>query len=160
MNQMRIPRIMRATLWIAIPAFVLSLAGSLLVDGERFLFLARAANILTILSFFLMFVWPFSMVFDSILNGYLRRFGTPAKATVIARHNTGISMGRVSHLWRVKLHVQPAEGEAFEAITEDQGSGGEVGEQVPVRYDPFTRSVAIERPWDRGYQRKDKDENF
>ena len=160
MNQMRIPRIMRATLWIAIPAFVLSLAGFLFLDGERFPLLARAAGILTILSFFLMFAWPFSMVFDSILNGLLRHFGKPAKATVIARHNTGISMGKVSHLWRVKLHVQPAEGEAFEAITEDQGSGGEVGEQVPVRYDPLTKSVAIERPWDREYKRKDKDENF
>jgi hypothetical protein len=151
---------MRATLWIALPAFVLSLAGFLFLDGGSYPLLARAAGILSVVSFFLMFSWPFSMVFDEILNGLLRRFGTPAKATVIARHNTGISMGKVSHLWRVKLRVQPAEGEAFEAITEDQGSGGEVGEQVPVRYDPFTKSVAIERPWDIAYRRKDKDENF
>ena len=35
----------------------------------------------------------------------------------------------------------------------DQGSGGEVGQTVPVRYDPLTRSVAIERPWDRKNKR-------
>ncbi len=104
--------------------------------------------------------YNFSFLFDWVLNGLLRRFGKPASATVIARHNTGISTGRVSHIWRVKLRVQPADGETFEAITEDQGSGGEVGEQVPVRYDPLTKSVAIERPWDREYKREDKDENF
>ncbi len=164
MNKMRIPRILRAITWISIPVLVISLAGVLLLQKTNLAslpdWLMTTLEILVGVSFILMLTaYNFSFLFDWILNGWLRRYGKSATATIIARHNTGISMGRVSHLWRLKLRVQPADGEAFEAITEDQGSGGEVGEKVPVRYDPLTKSVAIERPWDR-YERKDKDENF
>lgn len=171
MNKMRIPRILRAITWISIPVLVISLVGALflqntdqanLPDWLKALYpsLMLALDLLVGISFVLMLTaYNFSLLFDWVWNALLRRFGKPATATVIARHNTGISTGRVSHIWRVKLRVQPDEGEAFEAITEDQGSGGEVGEQVSVRYDPLTQSVAIERPWDE-QQSKAEDENF
>ncbi len=171
MNKMRIPRILRAITWISIPVLVISLVGALflqntdqanLPDWLKALYpsLMLALDLLVGISFVLMLTaYNFSLLFDWVWNALLRRFGKPATATVIARHNTGISTGRVSHIWRVKLRVQPVKGEAFEAITEDQGSGGEVGEQVSVRYDPLTQSVAIERPWDE-QQSKAEDENF
>lgn len=160
MNQMRIPKLMRASIWITLPVFVLSLAAALMSGSVKYPQIKQGAEILIGVSLFLMLAWPLSTTFDLTLNALVRRFGKPGKATVIARHNTGISMGKMSHLWRVKLHVQPAEGEAFEAITEDQGSGGEVGEKVTVRYDPLTKSVAIMRPWDFPAKRADQDVNF
>jgi hypothetical protein len=167
MNKMRIPKILRALTWISIPIFVISLAGLLLLPSPNEANFPDwlkapypALEILVGLSFVLMLTaYSFSLVFDWALNGLLRRFGKPATAAIIARHNTGISTGRVSHIWRIKLRVQPVDGEAFEAITEDQGSGGEVGEQVSVSYDPLTKSVAIGRPWDE-HQHKSKDEKF
>ncbi len=171
MNKMRIPRVLRAITWISIPVFVISLAAGLwLYDkhpadlpnwlGSQYAWLMPALNLIFPLSFVLMLTgYTFSLVFDWVLNGLLRRFGKPATATVVARHNTGISTGRLSHIWRLKLHVRPSEGTAFEAITEDMGSGGEAGSQVPVRYDPLTKSVAIERPWAK-QQYRSKDESF
>jgi len=170
---MRIPKVLRAITWISVPVFVISLVAGLWLYGKhpadlpnwlrpQYSLLMSVLNVLFPVSFVLMLTaHSFSLLFDWVLNGLLRRFGKPATATVIARHNTGIGVGtgRLSHIWRVKLSVQPADDAAFEAITEDQGSSGEAGEQVPVRYDPLTKSVAIERPWAK-QQYKSKDENL
>ena len=171
MNRMLIPRILRASTWISIPVFVLCLvAGWFLYDKNPaelpgwlapiYPSLMSLLTALIFVSFTLMVAgYAFSLTFDAILNGLLRRFGQPATARVIDRYNTGISTGRVSHIWRVKLRVRTDSGEEFEAVTEDQGGGGDVGGDVPVRYDPLTKSVAIMRPWDTP-QPKQKHGNF
>ena len=159
MNQMRIPRLLRAMTWLSIPVLIISLAGwwwlshtprAALPDGFNALYpaLVTMAEFLCGLAFVLMLTaYSLSLLFDAILNGLLRRYGQPATATILARHNTGIRTGTWSHLWRLTLRVEPADGAAFEAITEDTGGGGRVGDQVPVRYDRRTKTVALERPW-------------
>lgn len=161
MNRMVIPRILRAITWISIPVFVISLAAGLWLNGlavedlpgwlaPNYPLVMSVLEVSLPLSFVLMLTaYNFSLLFDWVLNGLLRRFGKPAMATIVSRQNTGISTGRFSHIWRVTLEVHPADGEAFEAITEDMGGGGTPGEVVPVRYDPFTRSAAIQRPWSK-----------
>lgn len=159
MNKMSIPRILRGMTWVSIPVFVISLAGWLLLNKADQATLPgwlKVSSILSMLeilvgvSFVLMLAaYNFSFVFDWAVNGLLRRFGTSATGTIIAKHDTGIQVGKWSHMWRVTLRVQPADGEAFEAVTEDVGSGGAVGTQVPVRYDPLTKAVAIVRSWEK-----------
>lgn len=160
MNKMNIPKIFRAITWISIPVFVISVAGWLLLNNANQAdlpgwLMELSTTILSTLeisagvSFVLMLTaYNFSFFFGWAVNGLLRRFGTSATATITARHNTGIRVGKLAHIWRVTLRVQPADGAAFEATTEDVGSGGMVGAQVPVRYDPFTKAVAIVRPWE------------
>jgi hypothetical protein len=171
MNKMWIPRILRAVTWISIPFFVISMVGAFLfprIDQVNFPdwlkvfypWVQFALESMAAVSFVLMITaYGFSFLFTSILNGLLRRYGQPATATIMARYNTGIRLGKVSRLWRIKLRVQPVGSEAFEAITENQGSAGNEGEQVPVKYDPFTKSTVILRPWDN-QQQKPRDEKF
>jgi hypothetical protein len=161
MNKMNIPRILRAITWISIPVFVVSVAGWLLLNNadqadlpgwlmELSATLLSALDIVAGVSFVLMLTaYNFSFFFDWAVNGLLRRFGASATGTIIARHNTGIRVGKLSHMWRVTLRVQPVDGAPFEAITEDVGSGGAVGAQVSVRYNPLTKAVAIVRPWEK-----------
>lgn len=110
MTQMRIPRILRAVTWISIPVLVISLVAGLSLYGKppadlpdrlrpEYSLLMIVLDILVLVSFVLMLTaYNFSLLFDWVLNGLLRHFGKPATATVIARHNTGISTGRVSHI--------------------------------------------------------------
>lgn len=171
MNKMRIPRILRALTWISIPVFVISLAVTLWLYNkqpadlpiwleQQYSLLNSVLTILFMVSFVLMLTaHTSSLAFDWILNGLLCRFGKPATATILAKHNTGISTSRLSHIWRIKLQVQPADSEAFEAITEQYGGSGKPGERVQVRYDPLTKSVAIYNPM-TGYQARRDHENF
>jgi len=161
MNKMIIPKFLRALTWVSIPVFVLALAGwaslynanpETLPDWLRAssLALLSGMEILAGVSFILMLTaYNFSLLFDWALSGLLRRFGKPATATIIARHNTGILVGRWAHIWRIELRVHPVGKEEFHAITEDMGSGGSEGTKVSVRYDPLTKAVAILRPWEK-----------
>ncbi len=161
MNKMIIPKILRALTWVSIPIFILSIAGWLLLNNtdqgnlpgwalEASHAFLSALETLAGVSFILMLTaYNFSLLFDWALSGLLRRFGKPATATIIARHNTGILVGRWAHIWRIELRVQPVGEEEFHAITEDMGSGGSEGTKVSVRYDPLTKAVAIMRPWEK-----------
>jgi hypothetical protein len=171
MNKMRIPRILRAITWISIPVFVVSLGLGLWLSSKKpadlpgwlspqLALLTSIFGTLALVSFVLLLTaYNFSFLFDWILNGLLRRYGKPASATILARHNTGISTGRVSHVWRLKLQVHAPDGTEFEAITEDVGGGGDVGNEINVRYDPLTRATATDFSWDKP-RRRDRDVSF
>lgn len=93
-----------------------------------------------------------------IENASLRGLGTSGTATIMDFHTVTEGQSK----WgpnvvgvRFKLKVHTPEGETFEAIAED--SAGEyydtsaqgllrVGQEVPVKYDPLTKEVALAIP--------------
>jgi hypothetical protein len=94
-------------------------------------------------------------------NAFLRWFGQPARATVLATRYTG-ERDNGHSVERIKLNVQPPEGATFIAVAEDVMAtlpiaAASPGATVAVKYDPFTKEVAIER---RPKAAKTKQENF
>ncbi len=91
----------------------------------------------------------------SVENMGLRRLGTSGTATIIDFHTVteghskwGPSVVAV----RLKLKVHTPEGETFEAIAKSSADeyyaanaegSLEIGREVPVRYDPLTKEVAL-----------------
>ena len=164
---MKLPQFFRKLMYISIwifvgvnvtPFVVASIAGifHIKVSEEVGSALLTGLVVLWVISFIAMMG---SMVAAPLVrfveNTGLRRFGTSGIATIIDFHT--VTEGRSK--WgptvvgvRLKLKVHTPEGDTFEAIAED--SAGEyyaanaeglleIGREVPVKYDPLTKEVAL-----------------
>ncbi len=92
-------------------------------------------------------------------NATLRGLGASGTATILDFHTVTEGQGRYGPAVtavRFKLRVRTPEGETFDAIAEDSageyyaaseaGSRLKVGQEVPVKYDPHTKEVALVMP--------------
>ena len=122
--------------------------------------LATVSGILAGLSYFT-FMGAATLV-RIIENAVLRRFGQPATATVLDFHGikTGTWHGHTTYGgMRAKLEVHPPDGGSFVAVAEDTFDVGlqlQMGESLPVKYDPLTKEVALMMP----KQPKTKEKDF
>ncbi len=105
---------------------------------------------MTIISFALMLGGLIgSVVVRSRENAEVRKFGRSAMAKVLAVHETG-EWDNNRPVLRIKLEVYPPGSASFETVAEDvvpqfQLGMLEPGAKVPVRYDPRTKQVALEK---------------
>lgn len=122
-------------------------------------FPAQVTLILAALGFILMMGGLVgSVVVRFMENAEVRKVGQSATAKVLAVHETG-EWDNNSPVLRIKLEVHPPDGASFETVAEDvvpsfQMGMLEPGSKVPVKYDPRTKHVALEKA------KRTKEEDF
>lgn len=146
---MKLPRFFRKFTPIAGVAAMLAMAARVLFDGDDLSLTARLSEFVfmaSLAAFAISFMGM--LVFRSIVNALLHRFGESGTAIVRAVEGTNERVNRVG-VYRVKLEVHPSGGEPFVAVAEDairMVNMVDPGDTVSVKYDPRTREVALVMP--------------
>ncbi len=147
--RMKFPKLFRKLTPILAVAVGVFMAAAAFLNSPEKTFLGTVAQTLFIVSLGLLAICIVGLlVFRSIENALLRQFGKPATATVLAVAVTNERVNGV-HVYRVKLEVHPTGEKSFIGVAEDVMRWGNLvtaGDTVPVKYDPFTKEVALVFP--------------
>lgn len=146
---MKLPRFFRKFTPIAGVVAMLAMAARVLFDDAGLSLPSRLSEFVFIASLAAFAVSFIGMlVFRSIVNALLHRFGESGTAIVRAVEGTNESVNRVG-VYRVKLEVHPSGGAPFVAVAEDAiriVNMIDPGDRVSVKYDPRTKEVALVMP--------------
>jgi len=159
--KMKLPQLIRKLVPLSIAVFVLSCIAFSFLIVSPWPWLTAVSVVLAGISY-VIFMGAATLV-RIIENAFLRRFGQPATATVLDFYGikTGTWHGHTTYGGtRVKLEVHPPDGGSFEAVAEDTFDVGlqlQMGESLPVKYDPLTKEVALMMPKQPKTKEKEKD---
>lgn len=146
---MKIPRFFRKSLPVSVVLIAVAMVAWMFFGADRPGLLSMLVGILLDASIIFFVVTLIGvLVFRSIANALLLRFGESATAEVLAVAGTNESVNRVG-VYRVRLLVQPSKGESFIGVAEDairMVNMMSAGDTVPVKYDPRTKEVALVLP--------------
>jgi hypothetical protein len=156
-----IPRFVRRFLLISFIIMVAAYAVSFMFVKAQQSLLSIIFGDVAYLALIISIVSLIAAVFvRTVENAFLRRFGVPATAKVLATKWTNETASSGGRVYRLKLEVHPSSGEPFIAVAEDAFlyniSDYDEGNTVPVKYDPRTKDVVLMMP----KKTKIKEEDF
>jgi hypothetical protein len=157
---MKLPKFFRKLGSISIPIFLVSLFASGILG---IVLINNLSGPLTVVMGVMLIVMGVSFVtmIGSIIaaplariieNAILRQFGEPASATVLETYDITSGSGPRGGQYlgtRFKLDVHPSRGGPFVGVAEDVLRGMtfiDAGDNVSVKYDPYTKEVALVMP--------------